>query len=101
MSIPPDEAVNRQIAHGLMERKLSDREAAEWIRRSIVHKWERIPPDLRARTMLVLDARHVAIFASDSVVAEFWKTVADGAALYGFAQIWLIGPIAPRSRRLL
>ena len=42
-----------------MERKLGDREAAEWIRRSIVHKCERIPPDLRARTMLVLDARHV------------------------------------------
>lgn len=98
-TVPPHELVNQEIAQGVMERHLTCREAAGWVQASIQLKLPKIPPSMRPKTVLVLDARHLAIFASQPVLTEF-RAAFPQVSTYGFAQIRLIGPLAARSERL-
>ncbi len=68
VTVPPEEEINREIRKGeMVERVLTDREAAEWIGRSIHKKL-----NVAAQTIiLALDARPYGILADDAVLREF------------------------------
>jgi hypothetical protein len=53
----------------------------------------------RPKTILVLDARHCAQVCNESVIAALKEKFADPAS-HGFGQVWLVGPVVGRSKRL-
>jgi hypothetical protein len=99
VTAPPDAEYGAEIARGASKRAISVSEAATWVRSSIKHKANRIPADDRRRTILALDARHAGLLCDDDVLDEF-EASGPPAASYGFDQIWLVGPIPARCRRL-
>jgi hypothetical protein len=96
VTVPSEEEINREIREGeMVERVLTDREAAEWIRRSIQKKL-----NVAAQTIiLALDARPFGILTDDAVLREFRAAFPELSACR-FNQIWLVGPTAARSVRL-
>ena len=97
VTVPPEEEINRQVRQGLtVERVLTIPEAAAWIHMSIQKK-------LKVRsttTVLALDARHLGVLVDEDILAEFRRAFPNTQAC-GFNQIWLSGPTAARSTRLV
>ena len=99
VTTPPDPEYGAAIARGSSEREIPASEAASWIRSSIEFKRNQIPEAGRRAMILALDARHAGLLSESAVLAEL---AANGppTTSYGFAEIWLVGPIPSRSCRL-
>jgi hypothetical protein len=96
VTVPPEDEINRQIRGGkTVKRTLTNAAAAEWIAMSILKKRNVASP----KSILALDARPFGIFTDEVVLTDFGKSFAEYLNC-GFAQIWLVGPIAARSVRL-
>jgi hypothetical protein len=96
VTVPPEEEINQQIGKGeTVKRSLTDAQAAEWIAMSILKKLKFASP----KTILALDARPFGILHDEAVLAAFGELYRE-LINCGFAQIWLVGPIAVRSARL-
>lgn len=87
---------------GSVQSSLSPAEAATEIQKAIERKArdEKIPGRLRARLVLALDATRLPGLAFDAIVREFRSTHLVTARRYGFAAIWLVGPVPRLVSRL-
>lgn len=98
VTVPVDQEYGQKIASGDFQIRLTADIAANWINAAIQHKLTIVEAD-RARTILALDIRHVAILTDERVLQEFASRFPATGSL-GFAQIWLVGPLRVRSARI-
>jgi hypothetical protein len=98
VAVPDESDFHAKIASGQSSQTVSRADAVQWIRSAIERKHERYPDDVRAGMILALDARRAP--HDDAVVAGL-TAHAPPLDSYGFAEIWLVGPTVPRTRRLV
>jgi len=72
----------------------------EWLRGTIVTKADAIPPDQRASMVLLVDARHAGLLAREEVAALYTSQFGSPSAEYGFASVWVAGPLSKYCVRL-
>lgn len=94
VTVPVGRDLGKEIASGNFNIWLTDESAVSWISDAIEHKLTIAVPD-RPRIVLALDARHVGILSDQSIVEKV-RVQKPEIVSYGFAQIWLVGPITSR-----
>jgi hypothetical protein len=93
----PDFCEQSSKGDGLLD--LSPEMGAAILRGAIESKLKRIPVQQRPSLILALDARHCGMLADDDVVSAFMREFGEPRA-FGFAQLWIVGPVVARCRRL-
>jgi hypothetical protein len=99
VSVPVDSNHWKNVSKGKAAVQLSIEEAASWLHEAIEKKKRAIASADGARIVLALDTRHCAQLAHEQVIESFHRQFGD-AAIYGFAQIWLVGPVTGRCWKL-
>lgn len=94
VSVPVDPTYWRSVSKGSAKARLSLDDAASWLEEAIKKKLVIATAD-RSSIVLALDIRHCAQLAHGKVIEAFRNNFRDPAS-YGFAQIWLVGPMTDR-----
>jgi hypothetical protein len=98
VTVPDDPEFNAEIASGSSRRTVTLTDVVRWIRSAVEQKHGMYPPAVRVGMILALDARRIP--HDDAIVAELMRQE-PLLVSYGFAEIWLVGPTVPRTRRLI
>jgi hypothetical protein len=98
VSVPVDPTHWTKANKGDVSVRLTFAEAARWIQGSIEKKLSIVSHD-RPQILLALDTRHCGPIAQPAIL-ESLHVQFGSAARYGFAQIWLAGPVPSRCLRI-
>jgi hypothetical protein len=98
VSVPVDSTYRKNVSKGNATARLSFKNAASWIAEAIQKKLVIASVD-GANIVLALDVRHCAQLAHGQVIAAL-KSDFNDPAKHGFAQIWLVGPVPDRCRKV-
>jgi hypothetical protein len=95
VTVPVDGVYGASVARGDSHIVLTPDQASEWIQGAIDHKLRRYARADRSAMVLALDIRHAPLLADADIVDLVKQRLPD----LGFAAIWLVANIGPRSAR--